>query len=408
MSAALDGVRVLDISAGVAGGYCTRLLADLGADIVKAETPGRGDRLRHAGPFGGGLPHRETSIPHLHLNAGKRGITLDAGTASGADLVTQLLGRSDVLVIGDTTRLPRALPLSAFERRYPELVVATLTSSGLPPGAAGTGRVAERPSADIVELALSGYLLMTGDRDREPVKPYGEQARFQAGVHAALGILAALAARDRLDAGGQRVDVAAVEAAAFLVGGAIQRQYVFGRDAIRDGSRTIGMAQNFLYPSTIRPCEGGYVHAHVHNRFPELLATLMREPRLTDPDLLASARGRADEIDGLMHGWLRARDKWTAVREAQELRVPFTEVLDPSEVVDDRFGQHAARGFFRAVAHPVAGEVVQLGPAIRMGSDRTGPPPRAPLLGEHNVEVYADELGLSLRDLGRLSAAGAI
>ncbi len=125
------------------------------------------------------------------------------------------------------------------------------------------------------------------------------------------------------------------------------------------------------------------------------------------PDMLAEPLGHADETDAIVDRWLASRDKWRAVEEAQEVRVPFTEVLDPGEVVEDRLGQHAARGFFVDVAHPVAGTVRVPGAPLAMPVTpwATG---RAPLLGEHNDDVFAGELGFSHSSLARLSAAGVI
>jgi crotonobetainyl-CoA:carnitine CoA-transferase CaiB-like acyl-CoA transferase len=259
---------------------------------------------------------------------------------------------------------------------------------------------------DIVGCAAGGYRSMNGDLDREPVKPYGHAVTYQAGLHAALGTLVGLAARDR-DGAGQVVDVATAEAAAFLVGGALQRSQIPGREIRRNGARVVGFGPGYHYPSTIRPCAGGFVHAHSHNRFPELLGALLQEPRLTEPDLVAERMGHADEIDAALDAWLAARDKWSAAAEAQELRVPFTEVLDPAEVVEDRLGHLGARGFFVDVEHPVVGTVTQPGAPVIMPATpwRTA---RAPLLGEHNVDVYCGELGLPRRDLARLAAAGVV
>ena len=159
--------------------------------------------------------------------------------------------------------------------------------------------------------------------------------------------------------------------------------------------------------STHRPCDGGYVYIHRHNRFPDLLAALTHEPRLGAPDVLAKPLGHAGETDALIDGWLASRDKWRAVEEAQELRVPFTEVLDPREVVEDRLGQLTARGFLTNIDHPVAGRVTALGAPIVMPAS-----PwmvcRAPLLGEQNADVLGGELGLSARSMARLAAAGVI
>jgi crotonobetainyl-CoA:carnitine CoA-transferase CaiB-like acyl-CoA transferase len=398
MIGSLDGVRIIDASSGVAGGYCTRLLAGLGADVLKIERPGRGDSLRRASPFPRDAPHRETSAQHLHLNAGKRSITLDAGSRTGAALLRRLLEGADALICDGSDAHP-SVALDALRGPYPRLIVATVTPFG------ADGPLAGWRATEIVSMAAGGYLWLNGDPDRAPVKPYGDQAHYQAGLHAALGVVAALHAREANAGGGQHVDVSMQEAAGFLTAGALQRETLMRRPQVRAGPRPAGFAANRLYPSTVRPCADGHVHVHCHNRFPDLVSVLMQEPRLAAPDVLAEPLGHADEIDALMDVWLAKRTRADAVAEAQELRVPMAEVLDPSEVV--RHPHLRERGFFVTVEHPVAGKVTQPGAPMVMGATpwRSG---RAPLLGEHNVDVYYGELGLSPRELARLAAAGVV
>lgn len=397
---ALSGLRVIDASEGVAGGYCTRLFAGLGADVIKVERPGTGDTLRRAGPFLHDLPHTETSALHLQLGAGKRSVTLDVNSPTGADVLLGLLARADVFVT-NAARTGGRLSAAALSERFPQLIVASV----MPFGSAGPR--AEWRGTDLVAHAMGGYLAMTGDPDREPVKPYGHQAEYQAGLHAALGVMAALASRERCGSGGQHVDVSTAEASSFLAGGALARAFIFGRESKRNGVRPVGFPPEYLYPSSIRPCAGGHVYVHRHNRFPDLLAALMHEPRLAASDVLARPLAHADETDALVDRWLASRDKWCAVEEAQELRVPFTEVLDPGEVVDDRLGQHTARGFFVDVDHPAAGTLRMPGaPLVMPAAPWTTR--RAPLLGEHNSDVFGGELGLTARSLARLAAAGVM
>lgn len=396
MPGALDGLRVIDCSSGIAGGYCTRLLAGLGADVVKVEHPFAGDALRRSGPFPRDVPHREMSALHLHLNAAKRSITLDVATRSGRALLARLCAGADVLLAGDDRAAP-PFDVDAIAAENPRLVAACVA-----PFARGDAR----RSSEIVSMAASGYLSLNGDPDRTPVKPYGEQAAYQGGLHAAIGVVAALAAREA-DGAGQRVDASIADAAGFLHAGALQRQQLMQRPQVRAGARPAGFGPDRLYPSTVRPCADGHVHVHCHNRFHDLISVLMQEPRLSEPDVLATPLGHADEIDALMDRWLAQRTRFGAVAEAQELRIPMTEVLSPAEVVADIHGQHAARGFFANVPHPVADDVPQPGAPMLLDATpwRIA---RAPLLGEHNDAVYAGELGLSRRDLALLSAAGVV
>ncbi len=395
---ALAGLTIIDTTEGVAGGYCTKLLAGFGADVLKIERPRVGDALRRAGPFLDDLPNVETSALHLHLNTGKRSVTLDVTFATGRHLLRVLASTADVLIAPDADLIrdvTSALPPG------PRPLTVSITPFG------ATGPHAGWRATDLIAHAAGGYLSMTGDLDREPVRPYGHQSEYQGGLHAALGIVAALAAGEHPDRAPIEVDVAIAEASTFLTGAALARSAIFDRESARNGPRPVGFSDKYLYPSTIRPCLDGHVYTHRHNRFPDLLAALMQEPRLADRDLLASPLGHADETDALMDRWLASRDKWRAVAEAQELRVPFTEVLDPGEVVDDRLRQLTARNFFTDVAHPVAGVVRQPGAPVLMPAS-PWQTRRAPLLGEHNNDVYRGQLRLNEREMTRLVAAGVI
>lgn len=400
---ALSDLRVLDLSQGVSGGYCTKLLAGLGADVIKVEPPGRGDALRRMTPFLRDEPHPETGALHLHLNTGKRSITLNIGSASGRRLLRRLVGETDVLMESFAPGHLAGLDLGYKELSQLKagLVMTSITPFGQ------QGPCAGHLGPESVVYALGGYMLLSGDPDREPLKAYGYQGEYQAGLQAAVGTLVALAARDEELGRGQQVDVAAVEAVAFLLGGLPQVCHFFGEGWRRNGARLVGFSPHYLYPSTIRPCRGGYVHVHSNNRYPELLAALVGEPRLAEPEMLGSLMAHADEIDAAVDRWLADRDKWQAVQEAQALRLPFTEVLDPGEVIEDRLGQHHARGFLEEVEHPLTGRLSQPGAPVRM-SETPWRTSRAPLLGEHNEEVYCGGLGLSRADLVRLRQAGVI
>jgi crotonobetainyl-CoA:carnitine CoA-transferase CaiB-like acyl-CoA transferase len=394
---AFDGIRIIDASEGVAGGYCTRLLAGLGADVIKVERPRRGDRLRWMGPFRDDLPDVEGSGMHLHLNAAKRSITLDITSATGRALLTRLVTAAGVLLAGDIDPAIVAEVSSAA----PDTVIATISPFG------ARGPRATWRATELVAMAASGYMSLNGDADREPIKLHGHQAELQAGLHTALGIAAARRARDVGGPAAERIDTSVAEAGGFLTAGAVQRRVQMDRPQRRAGPRPAGFAPNRLYPSTIRPCADGHVHVHCHNRFPDLISMLMDEPRLAAPEILAEPIGHADEVDALMDAWLSTQRRDDAVSVAQELRVPMTEVFTPAEVMRDVHGQFAARQSLVAVAHPAAPTVTQPGAPVVMPRSPWRVE-RAPMLGEHNDEIYVSELGLSPRGLGPLAAAGVI
>ncbi len=371
---------MLELGTGVRAEYCGKLLAGLGADVLKAEPDGA-DPMRFEGPFPGDELHPEKSGLFLHLNAGKRSMIADDAERE------RLLGEAEVVVLSGRPSDLTAAGLAPVElrERFPSLVVTSVTTFGL------TGPYTEYLGGELVAYALGGYMLLTGAADRPPHKAYGHLVEYQAGAHAALGTLAALRAREFTGAG-QVVDAAAMEAATFMLGGVQQPAYFYGRVARRDGTRLLGVPPEQPYPSTIRPCRDGYVHAHSNNRHRDLLHALVPHARLLAPDLLATMTGHADEIDAILDEWLAVRDREEIVHRAQELRLPFTEVRTASEVLADRHLRE--REALVAVDHPVAGPVTLPAMPVRMSATpvrRT----RAPLLDEHTGQGWLprEELG---------------
>ncbi|MEZ4481968.1 MAG: CoA transferase [Dehalococcoidia bacterium] len=372
MTGPLDGARVVELATGVAGPYCGRLLAGLGADVVKGGTTRRRlDSLR--GPFPGDVADGEKSGLFLHLNARKRGALLP-----GFELEHHLAG-ADVLLLSHQRRdlAAQGIDIGAVMAANPALVVVNVTPFGM------TGPYADYAGNELVCYALSGYAMLTGAPDRKPLKAYGHLVSYQAGGQAALGTLAALRARDR-DGLGQLVDVSVTEAGTFLLGGVEQQAHFFGRVMRRNGTRLLGFPPEHSYPSTIRPCKDGFVHTHSNNRHLDLLGVLIPHPRLRDPEVMGAMMRNADEIDAIMDAWLADRTRVEAVTEAQEIRLPFTEVRTPGEVLADP--HYAERGCFVTIDHPGAGPTVQPTGPIRFGRSPWADGP-APMLGQHGEEL---------------------
>ena len=398
---ALDGVRVLDTSQGVAGAFCGKLLAGLGADVIKVEPPGVGDFARALPPFAHDLPDPETSALFLHLNTGKRGLTLDLGEREGRSILHALVRRwADVVVTSVPPAQAPALGLDgdSLAPLKDDLVVTAVTYFGQ------DGPYRDYEGCELTALALGGYLYLTGDPGREPLKPYGYQAEYHAGLHAAAGTMAAIL-RMEAGAGGDLVDASVVEASSFLVSAAPGWYALLGKLATRAGNRLANMDPGHFYPSTMRPCRDGWVHAHGNIRHRELLGVLIPDPRLNEPEMLAEQTGHADDIDAIMDRWLAGYDRRAVVVMAQTLRLPFTEVLTPAEVLTD---EHLlARGVLRDIDHPRAGTGRYAhAPALLTATPwRTT---RAPLLGEHTDAILAGLLGLADAEIRRLHAEAVI
>lgn len=375
MPGALDGLRVIEAGQGVGPSYCGKLLAGFGAEVIKIEPP-EGDVLRQAGPFPGDVPDPERSGLFLHLNTGKR----SAVPKDGAETDALLAGADALILAHRPTELRESeFNLARLRERYPSLVIANVSWFGL------DGPYADYLGSELVAYALGGYAILTGSPEREPIKAYGSLVEYQAGTHAALGVLAALHER-RTSGLGQVVDVSAMEASTFLLGGVEQTAYFYGKAARRNGTRLLGFPAHHSYPSTIRPCADGYVHCHSHNRYPDLLGTLIPNPRLLEPDLLETMMGHADEIDAIMDEWLADKTRHDVVVAAQELRLPFTEVMEPGEVMAEE--HHRVRGSFVPTGHAAAGPVLQPGAPVHM-SATSWQHGGAPVHGELSVESLA-------------------
>ncbi len=386
----LDGVRVVELSETPAGGYCGRLLAGFGASVTMVE-PLSGSPIRRRGPFREDVPDIESGAAHLHLNRRKGSIRLDLESLAGQRLFEGMLREADVFVVDVPLQRWEGLGIdpNGVGVRHPGLQVCTITPYGR------EGPKSNWLGSELTLYAAGGYLRIGGEPDREPVKAWGEQGHLQAGLQAALGIVSAMyAAR-----GGQQVDTAIFEAVAFLLGGGYQHAWFSDREPMRNGARLVGFGPGHLYPSTIRPCQDGWVHAHCNNRYPEAMAVLFDEPRLAEPDLLASLMGRADEVDELMAPMLMRTRRREIVKQAQELRIPFTEVLAPSEVMADADGHHGSRDFWQSTPHPRGGEYQAPGPAVRFGRTAWADGV-APRLGQDNESLGSREERVRWRRAG--------
>ncbi|MSQ27077.1 MAG: CoA transferase [Dehalococcoidia bacterium] len=389
----LSDLLVVELGRDVAGPYCGKILAGCGAEVIKIE-PLAGDPARSAGPFKDDDPHPEKSGRFLHLNGGKKSITLDLEAASGRGLFKRLLAQADILIdnLGYGVLAGMGLEYAAIAAANPGLIIVAITYYGQ------DGPYRAFAASELTAYSMSGYQYLTGDPDREPVRPNFALAQYQGGAQAATGAMAALMARDAMDIG-QLVDVSIVEATCFSHG-SLSAGLNLGMVYRRAGSRNLNFHPKFQYPSVTLPCKDGYVHVHFAPADPQLLAVLMEEPKLGAPELWDTPMGHADDFDALCLPWLARYDKREVVQRAQELRHPFTEVLTVGELFDDE--QFKARGMFVGVEHPVVGTVTQVGPPIR-STETEWRVARAPLLGEHNDEIYCGRLGLSREELVILS-----
>jgi len=391
MAGALGHLRILEIGDGVSAAYATKLLADLGADVVKIETPGRGDVTRRRGPFPGDVPHPEKSGLFLYLNANKRGITLDLTQASARDALARLVRRADLLVhdVHPTDMAARGLDYERLAADHPALVMTSIAPFGL------TGPHAAYRGPDVVTWSAGGIAALNGEParpDLPPLKAFGDQSGFQAGLNAAIGSLGALFGR--LATGrGEHVEVSTQECLAAILELTFEFWPYCGLVASRLGAKPI-------QPLCFMECRDGWificcVEEHQWQRFVEI----MGNPEWAQMEIFANRIARGANFDALrifLDEWCREQSVEELYQAAQRRRIPFAPVSTMGDLLASPHLK--ARGFFVTVEEPVAGAVTMPGAPYRMSATPWTLRSPAPCLGQHTAEVLA-EVGLDAAGL---------
>ena len=399
MGGALNRIRVLDLTHHVAGPYCSKLLADFGAEVTKVERPGSGDGARMTPPFAGDDPHPDKGLSFLYLNTSKRSVTLDLKSEAGRGLLLRMAAEADVAVENFRPRTLPSLGLSydALREVNPSLVMVSISNFGQ------TGPYRDYEATDIVEYALSGIQYIFGDNDREPLKHGFDQAQYKAGADAAGAALIALYHR-AMTGEGQWIDVSIQECvatglrdttSAFAYTGAVKwRRPNEAGEVPRSPVRT---KDGYIVPIAFGGADWNTTVEFLEN------------PALED-ERFATPEGRlenAADLDKIL------RDTF-AQYESEELfyranrRRGLIYGLGQNAAELRGNPQYAHRGFFTEIEHPVAG--VAEYPGAPFGMSRTPWAARspAPTLGQHNVEVFVGELGLSTSELDDLAARGVV
>jgi len=395
---ALFNLHVVDISQGIAGPYCAGLMAGLGAEVIKVE-PLEGDAARRRGPFFHDDPHPEKSGLFLYINQGKKGITLNLGSTTANGLFLKLVAWADIVIESFKPGYLATLGLgyAELEKVNPRVILTSITPFGQ------NGPYRDWKGTELISYAMGGQMYQFGDPDKEPLKTGGSVAQYFAGMMGMTSTLTALFNR-RVTGEGQHVDVSMTEAiASMLEGSTAGWKYagaVSGRSANSGRTAAEGQYQ----------CKDGYVQVSTvvgNNASFQRFKDLMGVPELGDPRY-ATAEGRIEhraEIDRLMQPWLSAHTKLEIYEMAQANRLPFGYASTSEDLINSP--QFKARGYFVELDHPVTGTLTYPGAPYKM-TETPWQSARAPLLGEHNAEVYCTQLGLQKEDLARLRAEGVV
>jgi crotonobetainyl-CoA:carnitine CoA-transferase CaiB-like acyl-CoA transferase len=386
----LDGLRVLDLSRVLAGPYCTMVLADLGADVIKVERPGSGDETRGWGPpYAGG-----ESAYYLSVNRSKRSCAIDLSTAEGRRLAFELCARADVVIenfkAGTAERM--GLDRDSVAERNPSVVYCSITGFG------SRRRPAGRPGYDFVAQAESGIMSITGEADGEPMKVGVAMVDVLTGLHATVAILAAVHRGQ-----GERIEVSLLDSGLAGLVNVASNVLVAGGEPQRHGNAHPNIVPYQSFPTA----DGWIAIAAPNDGLYARLCQALGAPELASDERFASNAARVENRDTLIP-LLEERlatgtaEEWLAALE--DAGVPAGKI----RTVPDALAAAADAGLAATtkVAHPTAGEVELVNSPIQIASGLR-PAQAPPLLGEHTAEVLA-ELGLEHAEIERLAAAGVV
>lgn len=389
---ALDGIRILDLTQYEAGPSCTQLLAWLGAEVIKLEPPG-GEANRHGTTDTPGLDAHN----FLLLNANKKSITLDLKKPRGREMFEGMLRTADVLVenFGPGALERLGYGWDALHALNPRLIAASIKGFG-------EGRYAHYKSFEWIAQAMGGVLGLTGEADGPPMRSVAGIGDTGAGLHLALGITSALLQRHTSGVG-QQVEVAQRDAVVNFARVHFRDHYPTNTPVPRRGNRMYGSSPVNLY--RCRP--GGsndyvYVHAATPDMWKALMTAIGQPGYATDPRFQdRQARYEyADEIDAVIESWTDKHTKHEAMEILAGVGVPCGAVLDSGEILGDQ--DLIARGMVVTVEHPTRGKFTMPGNPVRLSASPTTVT-AAPLLGQHNAEIYGALLGIGRDELAQLA-----
>jgi crotonobetainyl-CoA:carnitine CoA-transferase CaiB-like acyl-CoA transferase len=397
MPKALDDVRIVDLTRVIAGPFSTMLLADMGAEVIKIELPGRGDDGRYGYPTVEGVP-----VAFLALNRNKKGITLDIRKPRGAEILRQLVAGADVVVenFSAGTMQKWGLGYDSLSADNERLIYAALSGFGQ------TGPYANRTSYDIIAQAMGGLMSLTGSADGPPMRGGGSLGDFIGGVFAAVAILSALHYRER-SGKGQMVDISNMDAVFSILDNWPTVYAMTGKLPPRLGNRHPSTA-----PYDCFKAADGYVVIGVGNSrlFRELVAAmgmpeLGRDPRYKAP---TARLERHDEVNRLVADWARNKTvaEIIAILGPEGANVPCAPVMNVDQLLDDPHLR--SREMIVELEHETLGKVPVPGIPFKLSESPGEVEHLGPSLGQHNEDVYAGLLGLSTEELRQLEADGVI
>jgi len=396
---ALDHIKILDLTQFEAGPSCTELLAFLGAKVVKVESPKGGDQGRYLITDKPGVD----SPYFLLLNANKKSITINLKSTKGAALFKQLVPHFDVMIenYGPGAIAELGLGYEVINQINPRIIYAQVKGFGT------YGPYAGYKSFDMIAQATGGAMSVTGTKETQPLKPGPTIGDTGTGVHCAVGVLAALLQREKTGHG-QRLEVSMQDAVVNLSRVAMMGHYLGDVPVQRRGNRVTALAPTDLYPCAPGgPNDYAYIITTTQEMWESLLEAIGRPDIIVDPRF-ADQRTRNKHFNELFDAiatWTQQRSKFEVMQALGEAGVPCGAVLDSGDVLANEHLK--TRGMITTIEHPTRGTFTMPGCAVQLSDSPVEVQP-APLLGQHNTEVYGALLGMTATDLARFKEEGVI
>lgn len=406
----LSPYRVIDLS-DEKGMLCGKILGDLGADVIKVERPG-GDAARNLGPFYKDIPDPEKSLFWFAYNTSKRGITLNIETTDGQEILRRLVETADFVVESFAPGFMDGLGLgySALEEINSRIILTSISPFGQ------TGPRKDDKASDIVALALGGFMSLTGDADRAPLRISVEQAYCHAGAQAAVASLMAHHYRV-LRGEGQHVDISIQECIAYILATEIawvQENHIIGRA----GPRRV---RGLVYQRDLWPCKDGHIgwrllggrfgaatqRALVDWMDREGMAGGLKEVDWDSLSMAELTQKQCDAWEDLFGAFFLRHTKAEIYEWALEHEALIAPGYNPEELA--AYQQLLDRNFWVEVEYPeIETAIIHPGPFCKIEEAPLETSRRAPLIGEHNQEIYQEELGFSREELTLLKTGGII
>jgi CoA:oxalate CoA-transferase len=395
-AAIFSGMRLIEFSQWVSGPMMAKMMADLGADVIKLELPPTGDNMRVPVTKGG------WGASFVSENRGKKSVCLNVKQAEGAAIARELIGRADVFMENFTPGVVAryGLGYEALRALNPRLIMCSISGFGQ------NGPDAHRPGNDLIAQAAGGLLNLVGNPDGPPLYPGVNIGDCTGGLSAFAAVTAALLHRERTGAG-QYIDISLVECLAYLnsLGMVVTNMTQGGYKQMRAGGHSTGLAPFGIFKAT-----GGYVAISVLAYQWGIFANAIGRPELADdPRFNTPARRMENQpaVLQIVESWLQSfpnREEPLAILE--RAHILSTPVADTAEVINRE--QTRVRNFIQQVDHPGAGPVGIPRTPFHFSQTPTAIPRRAPFLGEHNEAVLSELLGFSKDRVETLTAAGIL